>query len=77
MRNVVFEEVLEKYMWTNIVLLEIHQQVMFFYESFRLMAINQDLNKNTIDNIAILNSILIQSIANGIGSLVTKLSTWT
>ena len=76
-RNVVFEEVLEKYMWTNIVLLEIHQQVMFFYESFRLMAINQDLNKNTIDNIAILNSILIQSIANGIGSLVTKLSAWT
>ena len=64
-------------MWTNIVLLEIHQQVMFFYESFRLMAINQDLNKNTIDNIAILNGILIQSIANGIGSLVTKLSAWT
>lgn len=74
-----FEEVLEKYMWTNIVLLEIHQQVMFFYESFRLMAINQDLNKNTIDNIAILNSILIQSIAsNGIGSLMmTELSAWT
>ena len=48
-----------------------------FYESFRLMAINQDLNKNTIDNIAILNGILIQSIANGMGSLVTKLSAWT
>ena len=42
------------------------------------MAINQDLNKNTIDNIAILNGILIQSIANGIGSLMmTELSAWT
>ena len=42
------------------------------------MAINQDLNKNTIDNIAILNSILIHSIANDIGSLMmTELSAWT
>ena len=46
-RNVVFEEVLEKYIWTNIVLLEIHQQIMC--ESFRI-AINQDLIKNTIDS---------------------------